>query len=52
MRKIYIAICVDADDNTIKITNDNYDALMEGIDRYGYDVEDVIEMDYEDWRRT
>ena len=47
--KVYIAKCIDGDGEPVKITNMNYDALMEGIDRYGYDVEDVIEMDYEEW---
>ena len=48
-RIIYIATCIDGDGETVKVTNENYDALMAGVDRYGYDVEDVIEMDYKDW---
>lgn len=49
MTKIYIAICTDADGEEIEITNTDYDALMDGIDRYGFDVVDVIEMPYMDW---
>ena len=49
MSKIYIAICVNADGETIEITNTNYDALMDGIDRHGFDVEDVVEMEFMDW---
>ena len=49
MKKIYIALCVDADGEEIEITNDNYDALMEDIDRYGFDVVDVYELDYQYW---
>jgi len=49
MKKIYIATCLDADGEEIEITNDNYDALMDDIDRYGFDVVDVVEMDYKDW---
>ena len=48
-RIVYIATCINGDGDTIKITNTNYEALMDGIDRYGYDVLDVIEMDYQDW---
>ena len=46
---VYIAKCIDGDGEPIEITNMNYDALMEGIDTYGYDVLDVVEMDYTDW---
>ena len=49
MKKIYIALCVNADGEEIEITNDNYEALMEGIDRYGFDVVDVYELDYQYW---
>ena len=49
MEKIYIAICIDADGNEVEITNTDYDALMDGIDRYGFDVVDVIEMPFMDW---
>ena len=49
MKKIYIATCVDADGEEIEITNDNYDALMDGIDRYGFDVVDVYELDHDYW---
>ena len=47
--KIYIARCVDAEGETIEITNDNYHALMDGIDRYGFDVVDVYELDHDYW---
>ena len=49
MKKVYIAKCIDGDGEPIEITHANYDALMEHIDAYGYDVLDVIEMDYDKW---
>lgn len=48
-RIVYIATCINGDNETIKVTNTNYEALMDGIDRYGFDVLDVVEMDYEAW---
>ena len=48
-RIVYIATCINGDGDTIKITNMDYEALMDGIDRYGFDVLDVVEMDYQDW---
>lgn len=49
MKKIYIALCVDADGEEIEITNTDYNTLMEVVDSYGYDVVDVYELDYQYW---
>jgi hypothetical protein len=46
---MYIAICVDSDNDTTTLRNTNYEDLMDSVDNYGYDVLDVIEWDYDQW---
>ena len=49
MKKMYIAICVDSDNDTTTLRNTNYEDLMDSVDSYGYDVLDVIEWEYDQW---
>ena len=48
--KMYVAVVLDTDGTEIIIQNTNYDALVQGLEKYFKDLFTVIvEWDYNEW---
>jgi hypothetical protein len=50
--KVYIATCLDRENNPATIRNTDYDELLEYADNFGYDIQEVTSMDWDDWIKS